>query len=107
MDVLWRAYGGAQCDEATLLRGPAATPDLGPQVCDSGRRRASFVVENARLAQVGRYAGMCLDLASHQIQGGTRAEWFGQKDIEVIKKRNERFSLPELCICPSQRLMLT
>ena len=58
-DVLWRAYGGAQSHEATLLRGPVATPDRGPQFCDSGRRRATFVIENSRLAQVGGYAGMC------------------------------------------------
>ena len=45
--------------------GPVATPDLGPLFCDSGRRRATFVVENTRFAQVGGYAGMCLDLSCH------------------------------------------
>jgi len=30
-DVLWRAYGGAKSDEATLLWGPVAMPDLVPQ----------------------------------------------------------------------------
>ena len=83
--------------------GPVATPDLGPQFCDSGRRRATFVVENSRLAQVGGYAGMCLDLSCHQIQGGTCTGWFRQKDIEVIEKRNERFTLPQLRISPSRR----
>ena len=78
-DVLWRAYGGAQSDEATLLWGPVATPDLGPQFCDSGRRRATFVVENSRLAQIGGYAGMCLDLTCHQIQGGTGTDGSGRR----------------------------
>ncbi|CAE7475449.1 unnamed protein product, partial [Symbiodinium microadriaticum] len=30
-DVLWRADGGAECDEAMQLGGLAATPDLGPK----------------------------------------------------------------------------
>ena len=49
---------------------------------------------------------MCLDLSCHQIQGGTCTGWFGQKDIEVIEKRHERFTLPQLRISPSQRLVL-
>ena len=47
-----------------------------------------------------------LDLTCHQIQGGTGTGWFGQKDIEVIEKRHERFTLPQLRISPSQRLVL-
>ncbi|CAE7876462.1 unnamed protein product, partial [Symbiodinium sp. KB8] len=54
-DVLWRADGGAECDEAMQLGGLAATPDLGPKVGDPGRRRPTVVVEDARLAQVSGY----------------------------------------------------
>jgi len=48
-DVLWRADGGAECDKASLLGGPVATPHVGPEVGDPGRRRATCVVEDARV----------------------------------------------------------
>ena len=89
-----------------LLWGRLPRQTSGPKSAIPGSA-GPFVVQDTRFARVGGYARMRLDRSRHQIQGGMRSGWVGQEDVKVIEEGPERFTLPQLRVCPAQRLMLT
>ena len=79
-DILRRADGGAQSHEATLLGRLIATPNLRAQIGDPGRRRATRIVADARLAQIGGDSGVGLNGACDEVHSGSRPGGFRQED---------------------------
>ena len=87
-------YGDAEGDEATLLRGQVAAPDVRAQDVDAGWRIPSSCVENPRLAQVGLDAGTSLNLAGYDPQERRCAFRHGD-DVEVVQERSETLIGPQ------------
>ena len=69
-------------------------------------RGHAVVVEDARLAQVSGKACVPLYRARHEVQGGACLGWVGQEDVEIVEKDHELLTLPQLRVCPAQRLVL-
>ena len=81
-------YGHAEGDEATLLRGQVAAPDVRAQDVDAGWRIPSSCVEDPRLAQVGLDPGTSLNLADYDPQERRCAFRHGD-NVQVVQERGE------------------
>ena len=96
-DVLWRADGGAECDEATHLGAWG-----GWLPCQTWDPR-SAIPGGAGPPIVPKLAGMLANTpltrskaARSRVGSGRR-----QEDVEVDEKGHERRTLPQLRICPA------
>ena len=87
-------YGHAENDEATLLRGQIAAPDVRAQNVDARWRIPSMGVEDPRLAQVGLDPGTSLNRAGDDPQE-RRCAFRHSDDVQVVQERRETLIRPQ------------